>query len=497
MRKKRNRLPLIFGAILVGTGIYTFIQQAQQAQACGSAQGPIVSGPTISAQTVQRVFMNQSGTDAELQSLGTAIYITAQSNQYQIDDAFAMADWKHEGPYGTQGVAAHTKNIGNITISVAFDPQQDVPGHKRPPNVPYRKTIGYTSAGDHIYQLLPTDNLQTPAAGFIYVRSDNDNDNDDNSASDNDNDSSGLQFPVYNTWQEGIHAWFVRVKGYVDNEGITDYERFAFYYDKGILSPSSDQMANPPPDVASYWNDLKTTVPALRQQNGGGNASGSTSSLQIPDGAWATPAARRDGQKLGLFNCTDTHSMVGAAMNLALHLQFRPCPGGNWCGLFNVWDSSTPQPPAETLGGVVQCVSFVDSVYRMATGKSVPVAPNAGTWWQDYYLDGTEPGFKGIPVASGPPQPGDFIVYWDWDASAHSYQPPHLVNGNWVDFGHIAMIVGVQRPQGGRDGFIIIAQGNADHVLAEQSLSVSGSVWSVGKYDLGQQAQGYIRITSH
>lgn len=467
-RKKRSRLPLIFGAILVGTGIYTFIQQSQQAQACGSAQGPIVGPPSVSAQTVQWAFTRQSGTAAELQSMGTAIYITSQSNQYQIDDAFAMADWQHEGNYGTAGVAAQTRDIGNITIAVPFDGNHP------------RAIIGHTAAGDPIYALLPTDKLQTPAAGFIIAQ------------------GSGLEFPVYNTWQDGIHAWFVRVKGYVD-QGITDYERFAFYYDLGIFSPSAAQMQNPPAEIKSYVQALQDGVAALRQQNGGGSASGSISSVQLPPySGWATPAAQRDAQKLGLFSCTDTHSLVGAAMNLAFHLT--PTVYGTpprRFSLFDRWDSTTPQPPAETLGGVVQCVSFVDSVYRMATGKRVPAAPNAGTWWQDYYLDGSEPGFKGIPVASGPPQPGDFIVYWDWDSSTQSYQPPHLVNGNWVDYGHIAVIVGVQLPQGNQSGFIIVAQGNSTNVLAEQSLSFNGSAWSVGQYDIWQQAQGYIRVTSH
>ena len=455
-RKKRSRLPLIFGAILVGTGIYTFIQQSQQAQACGSAQGPIVGPPSVSAQTLHSAFTRQSGTAAELQDMGTALYIVSQSNQYQIDDAFAMADWQHEGNYGTAGVAAQTRDIGNITIAVPFDGNHP------------RAIIGHTLAGDPIYALLPTDKLQTPAAGFIIAQ------------------GSGLQFPVYNTWQDGIHAWFVRVKGYVD-QGITDYERFAFYYDLGIFSPSAAQMQNPPAEIKSYVQALQDGVTALRQQNGGGSASGSTSSVQLPPYAgWATPAAKRDAQKLGLFNCTDTHTLVGAAMNLAFHLTPRTYgPPHRQYSMFNLWDAATPQPPAESLGGVVQCVSFVKSVYRMATGKSVPDHPDAALWWPDYRPP-NQPGFTEIVAGPGGgwPAPGDFVVLWN------NNQPWQDQDGHR---GHIAVVVGVQLPQAGQAGFILIAQANATSVLDEWPLYSDHTVAPYGD----EYIQGFIRLTSH
>jgi hypothetical protein len=460
--RKRNYGAIVIAGIAVGVGIFTVLNQPQDVQACGTTEGAIVGPPSVNAQTINSAFVKQPGTPAELRDMSTANYIVAQSNQFQIDDAFAMADWQHEGSYGTSGVAAQDRNIGNITISIPFNP-----------NPPNRPVIGYTPAGDPIYELLPSDytnyvdkeHAGTPI-GFIYIS------------------SSGLLFPFYQTWQEGIYGWFARVKNYVDM-GITDYERFAFYYDLGIFSPTPAQLQNPPAEIANYVAALEDGVAALRAANGGNGSGGSNTGIQIPGGAWATPAARRDAQKLGLFNCGDTHTLVGAAMTLALHLTFNACSGGEWCGLFNRWDGTIPDPPAEIDSGtgVVQCVSFVKSVYRMATGKEVPFAHNAVDWWSDYK---NVAGFKEYPVADGPPQPGDFIVYENVDS-----------NGNPTGgAGHIAVVVGVQLPQSGQDGFIIIAQGNATNVLAEQSLSQRGTIWYLGRYDPLEVALGYIRVTS-
>ncbi len=429
MKKRKGMLATLVSLAPLGFFIYLLVQANSQNSLCGSAQGEIVGPPSISAQTILWEFAKR-GSPPELQTLEVANRIIADSNQYQIDDAFAVANWAEESQDGRLAVPG-TRNIGNITASQGVS-----------------------------------------AAGHI--------------------------FAVYATWEDGIDAWYSLIKRLYVGNGFTDLVTFSLLYVHGIWTHNPTQaqidlVTKDPadPKLPGYVPNIESIMQELHQHEISLGSSQTTTDSsaptgpsrinQIPGGSWATADARRDAEKLGLFNCTQTNTLVGAAMNLALHLRFST---GN--GLFNLWDASTPQPPAQTLNGVVQCVSFVASVYRMATGKSVPEAPDAGTWWLDYQGNRYQ-GFTTIPVADAPPQPGDFVVYWD------NNQPP---NGNG-NFGHIAVIVGVQLPQPGADGFVIVAQGNSTNVLAEESLSQTPSGWVLGKYDLGQTAKGYIRVVSH
>ncbi len=255
--RKRNYGAIVIAGIAVGVGIFTVLNQPQQAQACGSAQGPIVGGPSVGAQTVQWEFQ-KSGSPAELKDINLANHIIDLSNQYQIDDAFALGLWNQEDNEGTTGVAKHTKNIGNMLYS------SDLAGAS-----PYYDPNGYVYAA----------------------------------------------WPL---WRQGIDAWFQQAQYYVVNKGLTDWTTFSLYYAHGILTHNPTQAQKDL--VAGYVSNIQRTVDDLDQYEaslhsqatgGGGNHS---FSVQIPDGAWATPAARRDAQKLGLFNCGDTHTLVGAAM---------------------------------------------------------------------------------------------------------------------------------------------------------------------------------------
>jgi hypothetical protein len=218
-------------------------------------------------------------------------------------------------------------------------------------------------------------------------------------------------------------------------------------------------------------------VTKLHQQQGsqcGPQGSGQSIAFQIdanhlPPGAWAEAGAVDLAKQLGTFNCTQTTTMVGAALYLGLHLIH-----DDTTNLFDLWDATTPHPPAEPSAGIVQCVAFVASTYRMALGKDVPMAHNAVDWWADY---ANQPGFTEIAVGKGLPQPGDFIVF----------------GGGGQGFGHIAVIIGVQDPQGQQDGAILTANGNSSFVLSQMTLHPDMTLTSgwIGEYVLG-----YIRLTS-
>ena len=417
--RKKNRLSIVIAGMLVGAGIFSIIQQTQQAQACGSTQGAIVSPPTISAQTILWEFQ-QRGSPAELQTAEVATHIVDDSKQYQIDDAFAVADWTQESQDGAQAVPG-TRNIGNITA--------------------------------------PTG---VAAVGHI--------------------------FAIYPTWEAGIDAWFALVKRLYVDEGRTDLYTFSLYYVDGKTPQQATIQEQQ--DATSYANSVQSITQTLRQHEASvapSSVTGTNEQLafpstqtrvaQIPGGSWATPQARQDAERLGVFNCNQTNTMIGAALDLALHLT----SDGTF---YDRWAPGTPQPPAETLDGItVWCTDFVRSTYLEATGHEAPFDHNAAQWWFDYQHAA---GFTTVVAGPGGgfPNPGDFVVLWD------NNQAPDQ-NGNSP--GHIAVIVGVQLPQGSQDGFVLVFEGHATVVLDEWPLHPDMSIGWLG----GQYVKGYIRATNH
>jgi hypothetical protein len=107
----------IFGLLFVGCFGYVYcvdphafskVASIAQAQSILPAQLPppssgtsVVGGPSLSAAFVNQVLAN-AGSPAAGQ--GDTFY--AMSVKYNIDDAWAMAFYRHESSYGTQGVAS-------------------------------------------------------------------------------------------------------------------------------------------------------------------------------------------------------------------------------------------------------------------------------------------------------------------------------------------------------------------------------------------------------
>lgn len=103
--------------LLVGACVYIesqggspFAIHASSQSAQQLASGPsVVGGPSLSAQKIDQVLLNA---DSPAKGTGQALYDL--SAQYGIDDAFALAVFKHESGYGKYGEAAYTRSLGNL-----------------------------------------------------------------------------------------------------------------------------------------------------------------------------------------------------------------------------------------------------------------------------------------------------------------------------------------------------------------------------------------------
>jgi hypothetical protein len=73
------------------------------------SDGDIRGGPSLSAAAIDQILAT-AGSPAK--GLGATLYSLSQ--QYQIDDAYPLAFFDHESTYGRYGVAAATRNFGNI-----------------------------------------------------------------------------------------------------------------------------------------------------------------------------------------------------------------------------------------------------------------------------------------------------------------------------------------------------------------------------------------------
>lgn len=94
-----------------GSGIAMTNQQSQP-PAAGTS---VVGGPSLSAAQVDTILAN-AGSPA--QGSGQTFY--NDSVQYGIDDAYALAFFKHESTYGLYGAAVNTRSIGNINCTAGY-----------------------------------------------------------------------------------------------------------------------------------------------------------------------------------------------------------------------------------------------------------------------------------------------------------------------------------------------------------------------------------------
>lgn len=72
----------------------------------------VVGGPSLSAAFIDRVLATYGSP-----AVGLGRALVADSKQYEIDDAYALAFFLHESSFGTTGVARFTRSLGNIICS--------------------------------------------------------------------------------------------------------------------------------------------------------------------------------------------------------------------------------------------------------------------------------------------------------------------------------------------------------------------------------------------
>ncbi len=182
-----------------------------------------------------------------------------------------------------------------------------------------------------------------------------------------------------------------------------------------------------------------------------GTASGGGPCLLSPAGAAGTGSCFGNGA-----------SVATAALSMAPHLHGNPdawYDTGMPQPVLNFWAHACPPGSgcwSDWQEGSLQCVLFVTGAYALS-GSPLPAAGNAIDFWSLYQ---NRPGWVEIPSATAPPAqrglplPGDIMVWSD---------PPPLV-------GHVAIVVGVIPPAGGKNGSVTFAEANGPGALVTETL---------------------------
>jgi len=94
------------------TGLAAIIKSNHPVNPSGSS---VVGAPSISAEKINNILCN-AGSPA----CGTGQTFYDDGVQYGIDPVFALAFYKHESSFGTQGAATQTLSIGNINCTAGY-----------------------------------------------------------------------------------------------------------------------------------------------------------------------------------------------------------------------------------------------------------------------------------------------------------------------------------------------------------------------------------------
>ena len=136
-KRKMSLMSLAIYVFVVGLPLFLAVSNAIQTwpnNAIGYAVGASNPIPTIQARwfpdtgqttvlgrpTLSSDFINQVLQAAHSPAQGTGQALYTLSVQYGIDDAYALAFFKHESQYGTTGIAQETRSLGNIRCSAGY-----------------------------------------------------------------------------------------------------------------------------------------------------------------------------------------------------------------------------------------------------------------------------------------------------------------------------------------------------------------------------------------
>jgi hypothetical protein len=78
-------------------------------------QGNVSGPPSLSPDTIDQILLNAHSPAGKLGAT-----LTQLSQQYHIDNAFALAFFHHESSYGVAGIATVTHSLGNIRCSAGY-----------------------------------------------------------------------------------------------------------------------------------------------------------------------------------------------------------------------------------------------------------------------------------------------------------------------------------------------------------------------------------------
>lgn len=103
-----------------GTKFGTGWQYLTSGQSAGSLQSnspgvSVLGSPSLSAAKIDAILANAGSPAA-----GSGATFYADSQQYGIDDAYALAWFQHESSFGTSGAATQTHSIGNIVCTAGY-----------------------------------------------------------------------------------------------------------------------------------------------------------------------------------------------------------------------------------------------------------------------------------------------------------------------------------------------------------------------------------------
>lgn len=212
---------------------------------------------------------------------------------------------------------------------------------------------------------------------------------------------------------------------------------------------------------------------------GGAEDRGSLTSL-LGSASTGTPLSPMLGSFLNTGNLPSLTSVTGSSDRGSQIASIATQLAGDLRGANNQYFDVSQTPAAaqaafNTPGwgnGNIQCVAFVDGVFRQA-GITLPATPNGAEFWQAYQGAG---GWQEIANGQGLPQPGDIIAF----------------AGGAQGYGHVAVVTGVVPPKNGQSGSVTFAQANSPTSQATLPIAPDGTVqaWP------GYQVQGYIRTTT-
>jgi hypothetical protein len=120
MMRCLSRTALLFLLLLVLLILLITYLQYRPVPVHSTAAFPASSSSMVGSPSLSAAFVNRVLTAYRSPASGTGQALYELSQQYDIDDAYALAFFLHESAFGTTGVARLTRSLGNIRCSDGY-----------------------------------------------------------------------------------------------------------------------------------------------------------------------------------------------------------------------------------------------------------------------------------------------------------------------------------------------------------------------------------------